>query len=240
MTDTDASTLGTSLLYAYALGTNANTATVNTVPFAPWASGSTSPSGNITTSFAAVGTGFGSGTAPFSGLSASYRNILNDGFFSGVVTDSITLNNLTIGNRYLVQFWVNDSRGSGCPADGNFGQSGQSWLTRLTLAGAVGQYAIGTFEATAATQTIEIANNGSGSQLNAIQVRVLASSGSPQTYQKHDHYRRLGRYQGIGRAGWCRRLRTSRPGVPRQARSNRVALGGAFPVLIPRFIKTPR
>src|SRR5262249_23668736 len=59
--DTDVSTLGTSLLNAYALGTNANTITINTVPFAFWASGGTSPSGNITTTFAAVGTGFGSG-----------------------------------------------------------------------------------------------------------------------------------------------------------------------------------
>ena len=181
--DTDVNTLG-SLDRAYDMVGGA--VTINGVSFTSWTGGGTAPDGKTTINFAGLnsagGTSFSGSAAPFTGLSANYQTLLETGYYenTGSAADNITLNSLTVGTKYLVQYWVNDSRSIGARTltlDGNVKLSYPA-----NANGAVGQYSVGYFTADSTSQTITIFSTSSA-QVNALQVRTV-TSGSPQDIKK--------------------------------------------------------
>ena len=176
--DTDVFTNGT-LLYAYDWA-NSN-ATVHGVTFTGAATASTT---NVTlTGIGSYYTGYNSSSAPFSTLSAAYRSILTGGQYSSSPdTATVTLSNLTAGHSYAVQVWISDPRGGGV--------AGRTAMllgyNQVTLAynvpaatGGVGQYSIGTFIATAASQSfsLSVTNSSGSTQLNALLVSDITATG---------------------------------------------------------------
>ena len=110
----------------------------------------------------------------FSGLDTDYQNLLGNGIWaSGSYTVTLQLTGLTTGDRYLFEWWVNDSRGStrlttasdGAAVTLNFNTSGNT-------SGGEGQYAIGIFTATTDTETIAFSSS-TFDQINAYQLRDL-------------------------------------------------------------------
>jgi autotransporter-associated beta strand protein len=177
--DADVFTNGT-LLYAYDWA-NANT-TVNGVAF----TGTSSANGGSNVSISGIGSNYqnySSGSAPFSTLSAAYQSILVGGEYGGGgVTATVTLNNLTAGHIYAVQVWVGDPRGGSLAGRTENIISSNEVTVAYSVpaaAGGVGQYTIGTFTATAASQGFSLdATNSSGStQLNALLVSDVTATG---------------------------------------------------------------
>ena len=180
--DTDVVTNGT-LLYAYCNGTAVQT--INGVTFTP---GNNAIWGNVgfaggTLSSATNVFGYTSGS--FAGLSTAYSNILSGGtWVVGGGANTVTLANLTAGHSYEVQFWVNDSRNNATTETRVETLSGTGGGTLAFNAaqspGGVGQYELGIFQATNATQSFIITGSGGGgspvSQCNAISVRDLGVS----------------------------------------------------------------
>jgi len=175
--DTDVSTNG-GLLYAY--DESGAAAVVNTVSFA--AGNSTTALGaNVTISgITGGGTygGFGASGSPWSSLSSSYQTVLTGAAYGVTTAGTITLNNLIVGHSYQVQVWVDDSRTYGAGRNETNSSSGGNTVVMsynsTGLQGGVGQYAIGTFTASAATQAFTLQGSAGGStQLNAIQLRDL-------------------------------------------------------------------
>jgi len=178
--DSDVLTEGT-LLYSYTFGT---AQTINTVPFAKSGGLADFGGGNITaTGFSgSSGTAFGVASPPYTTLTSAYQNIIKGGAYGGGEAATLTLNNLTVGNQYKVQVWLNDSRG------GN-GAGKIEWVSSLggntvkldanstEADGGVGQYAIGTFVASSTEQVFSIMHPD-GIQLNAIQVRSVPYAGT--------------------------------------------------------------
>ncbi len=131
----------------------------------------------------------GSNAAPFSSLDGDYKSLLNTGArdsVSGVVNRyfHLTLNSLTIGDTYHVQFWVNcanESLGHTFGAD-NFRTvittpSGSIELdpNSTNAEGGVGQWVTGTFIANEPGITFEFtAEDGGCPMLNAFQLRKEA------------------------------------------------------------------
>lgn len=125
-------------------------------------------------------TAYGSASAPFSSLSASYQTILASGAGSSTgQTLSLTLLNLTNGAPYLIQLWSNDS-------DGNFGGVNSTTASAgnsVTLdentsnaVGGLGQWVTGTFVATGTSQVISL--SGPRPELNAFQLRTIPEPGT--------------------------------------------------------------
>ena len=175
--DTDVSTSG-SLLYAY--DDSNSGVTINTVPFAPGNS-ATALGGDITmTGFSASNANtFGVTNNPttWSGLSSAYKTLLQGGAYGTSAAATITLNHLTVGHSYQVQVWVNDSRYLAVRTETATSSGGNTITLSYDSGGAVGgvgQYTIGTFTASAATQAFTLTGNSS-SQINAIQVRDQTS-----------------------------------------------------------------
>ena len=184
--DTDVSTTGT-LVAAYSVSGPA--VTVNTVPFAAFpVSGASATNGNTTVA-TSTGTitnpGSAYGTPSSSSMSTNYKSILSAGSFEDFApspTFTITFSGLTLGQQYKVQLWVNDSRG---PAAGGFRTgtlSGPGASNSVTLAydvgnvsNGAGQYALGTFTADAASQTVTFTGTSSqnDTQINAFQLRSI-------------------------------------------------------------------
>lgn len=188
----DVSTSGT-LVYAFNFGASAllsgSTATVNGVPFAPFAviGGTTSQSvGSLTIAespgalFSSTGT---TNASPFSTLPSSYQFLLQSGAFAdepGTVT--ITLGGLTGSQDYIVQWWSCNA-----PNDPVFGTtaalSGGSGTVTLDTnvgnsPGQLGQYVIGSFTADGSTATFQLQTIAPASTvglplINAIQVRAV-------------------------------------------------------------------
>jgi hypothetical protein len=212
----DVSTSGTSTRAArltldtpgYNVPTTVNSVRFDAAPFA----GDTTTLANGDTIVATDGTargaytGFGVDDAgPFSTLAPEYRALLGTGYYNEAPTDvtaitnnvqeragyTLTLRNLAVGQKYEVQFWVNDSRISTMGVDPNpdlttvlddgnrrvvLQQNSQN------LAGGTGQYVTGTFVATASTKTFNLAgsnaeesSNNRSCVLNAYQLRALPS-----------------------------------------------------------------
>jgi autotransporter-associated beta strand protein len=173
--DTDVFTDGT---FQYAYNWSGTNVTVNGVTF----TGTTSSTpGNVT-----VGTltshyqKYTSSSSPFSSLSVAYQSMLvGSSYDSSPATGTITLNNLTTGRSYAVQVWVNDPRGGS--VDGRTATlTGNNQVTLAynvpATTGGVGQYSIGTFTATAGTQSFTLASTSSP-QINAILVSDITSTG---------------------------------------------------------------
>ena len=137
----DVATVG---LQAYAYTENSG-ATVNGVTFTglngAFQSGEVPPN-MTTTSFNSNYNGYGPGPA-------SYNGIVDSGIYydaaSGNGVGSVGLNNLTAGHQYLVQYWVNDSRGSSRAV--TLGSPGGNTTTLSYDVSGYGQFGTGTFTA---------------------------------------------------------------------------------------------
>ena len=169
--DSDVSTTG-SLVNAFTFASG-NVATVNGVNFLPF-----SISANTTT-FGGSNSPFGTGNAPFSSLSSSYQNAITGGLFNGGGTDSVTLNNLTVGHTYQVQIWADDSRS--CCSSRTETVAGNNSPTlaynNTAAAGGVGQFVTGTFTANSTSQSISYTffPSGTSAQVNGLQVMHLTA-----------------------------------------------------------------
>jgi hypothetical protein len=164
--------------------------TVNGVQFVGFQSARTQAPGSGPTSLT-VGNITLTGTSPLAnqvnlqgtfgmGGPPSYDNLLNQLAYvvdtSPTGTMGVSVGGLTNGAQYLIQFWVNDSRG------GSFGTRtvvvGGNTLavsTSGTTPGGFGQYITGTFTADSTTQSFQsIGGVGSVAYANAMQVRLLA------------------------------------------------------------------
>jgi len=150
-------------------------------PRSPSVPGSTSLTvGNITL----TGTSPEAGNQNLQGFTdvggpVSYNNLLNQLAYvvnlSTTGTMGVSVGGLTNGAQYLIQYWVNDSRGGG-PAtrttlvDGNILDVNTS-----DNLGGLGQYITGTFTANSTTQSFQVTGGvGSVAYANAMQVRLLA------------------------------------------------------------------
>jgi len=112
---------------------------------------------------------------------ANYNTLLRTAMFNwnaGSSSMTVSWTNMTVGNSYLVQAWLNDGRG---------GQSGSSTFTggantSASVAignGAPGQYIIGTFVADSAAQSFTMSP---GIMLNLLQVRDVSVVPEPSMF----------------------------------------------------------
>ena len=178
--DTDVVTIGT-LRYAYHW-TSGDQA-VNGVTF----TGTTSLTGGGSDVGLAGGSGnyggFSSTATPFAALSAAYQNLLKGGDYGSSAPITVTFSNLTAGNAYAAQLWVNDARSTGATRTETV-----TWGTNVVTldynstdaAGGVGQFAVVAFSPAGTTWSLTLTGNAS-SQINALQVRdisALVSGGS--------------------------------------------------------------
>jgi hypothetical protein len=169
-TDSDVATRG-DLLYACNTEGGSNIRTVNGVPFDPKETVVTTD-GNLSLSVDWGGTSFINGGAPFDNLSSAYKALMQWGGFKG--GSQITLNNLTVGRKYLVQVWSCNSRGSQGAGVSTLVDGVVSLDHNSSDAdGGVGQTAVGSFSADAAVQTLSFSGIGGDSIVNAIQVRDI-------------------------------------------------------------------
>ena len=181
--DSNISTAGTSVA-AYNFDSGGAT-TVNGVTFNPTPN---TGSGNLSISGAANQyNGFGSGSSAFSNLTSSYQNLLTNSAYADSGTVGLTQGNLTAGERYQVQYFVDDSRGGFGGRSVNVSSSGGNTQTLNfnsdNNAGSLGQYANGTFTAASGNVTITALGNGSSpSQINGLQFRDLGSAGAPISF----------------------------------------------------------
>lgn len=183
--DTDILNAG---LFGYGYAMSNTTQTVNGVTFTG-ASSTTSLGGNITLAAATLTNNtnaFGSGAgAPYSGLSAGYKGLLAGANYTNTATAiTLTLNNLIVGHNYATQIWSNDNRsgigerqvavtgGGGSTATLDYNTSVNN------VAGGVGQFTVGLFNANATTQAYTVtATTGGSSQFNSVQLRDVTNIG---------------------------------------------------------------
>jgi hypothetical protein len=177
MTITGNADISTNGIVVFAYDWNSSPQSVNGVNFTAPGSGvslSSGFGGHNYTRFV-VGT-----AAPATALVTAYQNILTGGqYTTNGTAETLTLNGLTSGHQYRVQIWVDDSRnlGGGLRSETVTSPGGNT----VTLSypanalGTLGQYAIGTFTATATNQVITLTGNAS-TQINALQLRDLSSS----------------------------------------------------------------
>jgi autotransporter-associated beta strand protein len=181
--DADVSTSGT-LAYSYCW--SGISTTVNGVSF----TGTTSTSSggaNVTLSgFGNNNTSFtGSGSASFS---TAYQNMLTGADWNGSASATITFNNLTVGHAYFAQFWVGDWRNYNTSRSetikGSASDNITPTLTYQVGSSGSGSYVIGTFTASATTQTFTLTPGGSSPsvQINALQLRDLNATASSITW----------------------------------------------------------
>ncbi|MDB6019147.1 MAG: Extracellular serine protease precursor [Pedosphaera sp.] len=173
----DVSTTGT-LAYAYCW--SGTSTTVNGVNF----TGTTSASGGGTdvtlTNLANNYTSFGSGP----GVSAAYQNMLTGGDYNSAATATVTLNHLTFGHGYVAQFWVGDWRNINTVRNETIKGSASDNITPALAfqvgSSGSGTYVIGSFTASATTQTFTLTPGGSSpsAQINALQLRDLTPPAS--------------------------------------------------------------
>ena len=194
---TDVSTMGT-LVVANDIGSGDTSQTVNGVTFTPFTGGgsnsATFTQGNVTLSAPTAGdtVGFGNGFGP-SNFSPSYNAMLSGAATlgngqppgNGLDPMDLTVTSLTPGAQYLVEIWVNDSRG--------YSVSRQETLSGSSSDSAVidyltppGQFITGTFVAgNTGSQTFSMTpvniNNSpanADAQINAFQVRAVPEPGT--------------------------------------------------------------
>jgi fibronectin-binding autotransporter adhesin len=173
--DTDVSTTGM-LVYAYCW--SGTSTTVNGVNF----TGTTSPgSGGTDVTLIGFGNNYtsftGSGSASFS---TAYQSMLAGADWNGSASATITFNNLTVGHAYVAQFWVGDWRNINTVRNETIKGSASDNITpslsyQVGSSGS-GSFVIGSFTASAATQTFTLTPGGSQAsvQINAIQLRDLS------------------------------------------------------------------
>ena len=181
-TDTDVATNGT-YVDAALLDTEANLGasslnnflTVNGVSFNIVANGTsdaTDPSGDIELTSSRTVTSAG-GDSP-SGSAAYNTLVTHLEYASGTTTQTVTLNNLTVGHTYQVQIWSAYISGGTRPLD----LSGTDGTDSITLEPGTGQFSIGTFTASATSLTFTATPTGTDGMLNAVSLRDITSSGT--------------------------------------------------------------
>lgn len=110
----------------------------------------------------------------------TYNGLLNWGVFSWDGDASFTLNGtgakpLTIGQQYLIQFWVSDPRNTG--ADRFQSISGSEPLSFPGNGSGMGQFVIGRFTADTTSQQFVLSATHTA-QINLLQVRVVPEPGT--------------------------------------------------------------
>jgi len=127
--------------------------------------------------------------APFSGLGADYQILLSSANYNrsddwGMISPLVlTLNGLTVGQKYLFQSWTNDSTAPDAGRSLNVQSGGATSLTvdfnTTDLEGGVGQYLIGTFTADATSQVITyVAFTNGVAEIGAFQLRSIPEPAS--------------------------------------------------------------
>jgi hypothetical protein len=168
-------------------GSGSGNVTVNGVQFAGFQSPTATPASGPTS--LTVGNITLTGTSPLTdyvnvqgftgaGGPASYNGLLNQLAFvyntNTTGTMGVSVGGLTNGAQYLIQFWVNDSRGVAATrtslVDGN-----TLAVNTTQTTGGFGQYITGTFTANSTTQSFQVTGGvGQVAYANAMQVRLLA------------------------------------------------------------------
>ena len=171
----DVSTHG-SLIGAFNVGdTGVAAATLNGVTFQSFAvpngsAGATVGNFSIATAPAVSNISFASGSAPFTTLSSAYQTFLGSGLQQGFGF-TLTISGLNVGTQYEFQWWANKSNSAQVTSSATAGNT-VTLLTRNPEGpGSVGQFALGTFTANSATQSV--AFGGGIAELNGFQVRQV-------------------------------------------------------------------
>jgi hypothetical protein len=164
--DSDISTTGTLLYAARYYASTGVSLTINGVTF-------TDPGSNVTWGGPTQNTG----AAPL-GLTGDYKEFLQRDSYassSNSSTGTLTLNDLTPMQQYMVQIWSNDSRSGALNQLVTFTAGNAVSLDRNTTGtSGYGQWVIGTFTADATTQSITVSNSlNQGLALNGLQVRTI-------------------------------------------------------------------
>ena len=192
--DSDVATTGT-LVGAFIPGANALSTTVNGVAFntvyVPNQFFDTDPS-VASLSFGSIATlagnprlyGFNQYESGIPlGLSTDYTKVFSGGVgpcIAGMDNFTLTLNNLTIGQEYLFQSWVNDSRSDQAGRTETLASGNTSGVLAYNVGqanGSPGSFVVGTFTADTTTQAITY-NANSFAQINAFQVRAIPEPSS--------------------------------------------------------------
>lgn len=130
--------------------------------------------------------GFGSSTAPYSNLSTNYKNLLGSAVYRETGTTSnllLTINGLTIGQNYRVQFWSNDARGSTRTTTFSAVTGVTLDQNSLDADGGPGQFVTGFFTANATTQDVLLTTTaGSTSLVSAYSLSAVSAIPEPSTY----------------------------------------------------------
>jgi hypothetical protein len=111
-------------------------------------------------------------------MTGDYKEFLQRNSYassSNSSTGTLTLNDLTPMQQYMVQIWSNDSRGGALNQLVTFTAGNAVSLDRNTTGtSGYGQWVIGTFTADATTQSITVSNSlNQGLALNGLQVRTI-------------------------------------------------------------------
>lgn len=183
--DTDVKTSGTLLgAYSFSNGTSGSAvSTVNGVPFVVIPASATQ--GYLSSTGGYIYQGFNSTVSPYVNLSYNYRQILLRGLY-GVST--LTFSGLTAGQTYMVQLWLNDSRGDNAAQTSvnltvgtsplNFVSPSVDAMATALVDGQVGQYMVGYLtmgpSETSATFTVSASVAGGARQVNAVQLRTAS------------------------------------------------------------------
>jgi hypothetical protein len=129
--------------------------------------------------------GGGNGTFASPTTDNSYNNLLNAGAFgNNPISYTVSWNGMTVGNTYLVQFWVNDGRNATVNARTETLTGGANTSAALAYgsgSSGPGQYIIGTFVASSASEALSL-NPGPAipsAQFNLLQVRDITPVPEP-------------------------------------------------------------
>jgi hypothetical protein len=127
--------------------------------------------------------GAGNGTFNSPGTpDSNYNTLLNAAAFgNGGGPYTVSWNGMTTGNTYLVQFWINDGRNSTVNARSETLTGGASTSAALAYgsgASGPGQYIIGTFVASSASESLTL-NADVSAQFNLLQVRDITPVPEP-------------------------------------------------------------
>lgn len=125
--------------------------------------------------FISDNTAYGSGAAPFTSLSSSYQDLLRSSTITSTpATFDLTMTGLTVGTTYSFQWWSNTSD---LGSQLHTATSGGGVTLNDNVSGAnggLGQYAIGTFTADAATQVITFSPDAGPNQFAQLNGFLLA------------------------------------------------------------------
>jgi hypothetical protein len=115
------------------------------------------------------------GTAsPFTTLSSGYQSLLSAAIGPAAGTMTLTIAGLTVGNTYQFEWWNSSSANLNSPGTATAGNSVTLNSIVGSIPGGVGQFAIGTFTADAATEVIGFAGTGASTPVNGFQLRQTA------------------------------------------------------------------